>query len=135
MRVIPALLLAIALAAPAAPAFADFVPGDHHPEARGHKPGHGGFHSRGAAYVTSAAQVAGAYDDTPCELVGHIINQVSYDRYTFKDKSGTVVVDIDRKKFRGQEVTPRTVVRLLGEVDSNHGRREVDVDYLEIIRR
>ena len=44
------------------------------------------------------------------------------------------MVDIDQRKFRGQTVTPETQIRIVGEVDYDHGNKEVDVDYLEVLR-
>ncbi len=128
MRKLPILLLVLTLAAPTA-AFAGRCDGWHHDA-----PCPGGFHHQGVARVTQAAQVAGAYEDTPCELIGNLVEQTGYDRYLFRDASGTVVVDIDRKRFRDETVTPDTRVRLVGEVDYDHGRKEVDVDYLEVLR-
>lgn len=135
-RLILIFFLTLGLTLAAAPAMAHRDDGHHSEDGQG-KSGvgrHGGFHSSAVQHVTKAAQVASAYKDTPCDLTGHIINQVSYDRYTFQDDSGTVIVDISRKKFRGQTVTPETLVRLTGEVDYARDSMEVDVDYLEPVR-
>ncbi len=129
-----ALTLALTLAAPAAVSAHQCDEGCRNEDGRHRGPHRGGFHRGGVARVTQAAQVAGALEDTPCELVGNIVEQTGYDRYLFRDASGAVVVDIDRKRFRGETVTPETRVRLVGEVDVDHGRREVDVDYLEVLR-
>lgn len=57
----------------------------------------------GTSTVNSAAQVADAPDDTPCMLEGHIVERVNgeHDKYTFKDATGSVVVEIDDDLFRG----------------------------------
>lgn len=96
----------------------------------------GGFRGpSSASVVKTVAQAAQAYDDTPCELVGNIVDRVSKKRYSFRDESGTIVVEISDKKFRGQDVTAETMVRLVGEVERrHHGEVEVEVDYLEIVR-
>ncbi len=104
------------------------------PQSQGRSSGHGGFHHKGVMRVTEAAQVPGAYIGTPCELTGHLIEQRGYDRYAFRDKSGTVVVDIDRKRFRGQTVTSETLVRIIGQVDLDRDGMGVDVESLEIVR-
>ena len=62
------------------------------------------------------------------------MEQLAPYKYTFRDETGSVVVDIDQRKFRGQTVTPDTRIRIVGEVDYDHGNKEVDVDYLEVLR-
>ena len=126
MRALLTALLVLALATPAMAAFSG--PG------AGNPPAQGGFQGPRSGGVNKAADVARAYDDAHVILEGFIIEQVSHDKYIFRDDTGTVVVDIDRKKFRGQNVTPQTRVRIVGEVDFDHGSKEVDVDYLEVIR-
>ncbi|MDO5536831.1 MAG: NirD/YgiW/YdeI family stress tolerance protein [Desulfovibrionaceae bacterium] len=147
MKLLPALLLACALAFPAA-AQADFVPAGQpaapatQPSAQGggfQGPGNhghsGGFHGPSTHHrVTSAAQASQAWDDTPCELTGNIINHAWKDKYTFRDETGTILVEIHGKQFRGQSVTPESRVRIVGEVDHDDGRVIVDVDYLEVLR-
>ena len=41
------------------------------------------------------------------KLRGNITERLSDDRYTFRDESGTVVVEIDHKRWNGVTVTPR----------------------------
>ena len=126
MRYLMAFALVAALAIPSYAAFTG--PGN-----AGDKGGFKGPAPRDA--ITQAAQVKGAVDDTPVVLEGNIVEKVRKDRYLFRDASGTVVVDIDHKDFRGQEVTPQTKVRLTGEVDSKRNRdNEVDVDRLDVIQ-
>ena len=130
-----ALFLALCLCLCATPALAAFEgPGTApHPQ-YGPQGYQGGFRGPQSAAVTRASQVATAHEDTPCTLTGSIIEQISKNRYLFRDASGTTIVNIGHKKFRGQTVTPKTRIRLVGEVDFDHGGREVDVDYLEIVR-
>lgn len=123
MRHLIALLLVLALSLPA---FAGFEgPGSHRL----------GFSGPGPANVTQAAQVQNARDDAPCMLEGALVERIGKDKYTFRDASGTVTVEIDDHVFGGKTVTPQSRVRLVGEVeDKKHGRpHEVDVRYLEIL--
>ena len=129
MRALLTALLVLALATPAMAAFSG--PGTDTPPP---PPAQGGFQGPKAGGVNKAADVARAHDDAPVTLIGFLVEQLAHDKYLFRDDSGTVVVDIDHKKFRGQNVTPKTRVRIVGEVDVDHGSREVDADYLEIIR-
>lgn len=126
MRYVTAFVLVSALAFPASAAFTG-------PGAEG---GSGGFAGPGPqGGITQAAQVKDAKDDAPVKLEGTLVERLHKDKYTFRDASGTVVVDIDRKDFRGQTVTPETKIRIYGEVDAKWNREnEVDVDRLEVIR-
>lgn len=49
------------------------------------------------------------------KLRGNITERLSDDRYTFRDESGTVVVEIDHKRWNGVTVTPRDKVELRGK--------------------
>lgn len=124
MRYLTAFALVSILAFPASAAFTG-------PGAEG---GAGGFTGPQGG-ITQAAQIKDAKDDTPVTLEGTLVERLHKDKYTFRDASGTVVVDIDHKDFRGQTVTPETKIRIYGEVDTKRNREnEVDVDRLEVIR-
>ncbi len=149
MRTISALVLAAALALPsAAPAAQGGFAGPGNPPQAGQQPsgfsgpGAGGYARPGGFTgptaqgrgVSTAADARNARDDSYCVLEGYIINRISKDHYTFRDQTGTVVVDIDDEDFHGRTVTPETRVRLVGEVDRDFGRVKVDVDHLEVLR-
>lgn len=90
----------------------------------------------GVGTVNTAAQVSKAPDDTPCLLEGHIVERVNgeHDKYTFRDETGSVVVEIDDDLFRGRDIGPADRVRLSGEVDKKTFRaNQVDVEWLEVI--
>ena len=127
-----ALILALFLCLCATPALAAFEGPGTTPGAAQTAP-QGGFKGPQSAAITQASQVATAYEDTQCTLTGSLTEQLSKNRYTFRDASGTTIVNIGKKKFRGQTVTPDTRIRIVGEVDFDHGGREVDVDHLEIV--
>lgn len=101
-------------------------------------PAHAAFQGpNSAASVTTAAQVAKAGDDASCMLQGNIIEKVtgSDDKYRFKDATGTVIVEIDHQIFAGRVVTPSTVVKLYGEVDTSLTKAsKVDVKMMEIVQ-
>lgn len=124
MRFIFAILLTLALAAPAYAAFQG--PGSQ-----------GGFSGPGSqAAGMTVQQAKNLPDDSRVTLTGCIINQLPRDseKYTFKDATGEIVVDIDHKYFRGQNVTPQNTVRITGEVDREFGRGvEIDVKSLEVL--
>ncbi|STD22806.1 protein YgiW [Enterobacter asburiae] len=66
-------------------------------------------------------------DDAWVKLRGNITERLSDDRYTFRDESGTVVVEIDHKRWNGVTVTPQDKVELQGKVDKDWNGFEIDV--------
>ncbi len=73
-------------------------------------------------------------DDTKLTLEGYIINHLKKDKYTFRDNTGTIVIEIDDEDFRGIEVNDKTLVRLHGEVDKDFSHVDFDVDRIEIVK-
>ena len=89
--------------------------------------------------VFTAREVQSLPDDTNVVLEGQIVGRApngKRDEYIFRDNSGTVQVEIDRRKWRGRTVTPKNTVRLWGEVDYKRSanRVEIDVDHLEVVK-
>ncbi len=133
MRYLTTFALILALALPAAAAFSG--PGARPLSEPAPNAKHGGFEGPGARGVTTAAEVKKARDDMHVVLEGRLVERLRGDKYTFRDDSGTVVVDIDDEDFHGRTVTPQTRVRIYGEVDTEWNRpSEVDVDRLEVLR-
>ncbi len=66
-------------------------------------------------------------DDTWVMLQGNIEQRIGDETYTFRDATGTLTVDIDRKRWNGQTVTPKDKVQLEGKVDKDWNSLEVDV--------
>lgn len=131
MRYLISCLLVLCLALPA------FAAGGYH--GPGPDPGRGGgYHGPGDRHgVDTVREAKGARDDTNVVLTGHIVSRVrgSHDKYLFRDKTGEIVVDIDRRVFGGRDVDHRTLVRLFGEVDRDLLKPvKVDVKRLEILR-
>lgn len=128
MRLIMSLLLTAVLATPAFAAFEG-------PGAGGNP---GGFQGPGAmGNETNVQAVKNMRDDTWVTLTGNVVSKVpgSKDKYTFKDASGEIIVEIDNKYFRGQTVTPANTVRITGEVDKDFPRPvEIDVKRIEVIK-
>ena len=92
-----------------------------------------GYTGPGAQAITTVAAARQAPDDSMVTLEGYITRRINNDDlYEFKDKTGTITVDIDHKKWPGQ-VTDKTKVRLYGEVDKNLVSVEIDVDRVEIV--
>jgi uncharacterized protein (TIGR00156 family) len=97
----------------------------------------GGFSGPDNRRLVTAAEVAELSDETSVRLVGYIVETVGDESYTFKDDSGTVVVEIDSEDWNGLEVTPDVKVEILGEVDRDYDsnnrigvpwRRSIEID-------
>ncbi len=87
----------------------------------------GGFTGPGPSLV-SVAQAKSMRDDTHVALRGYIIQGLGDEKYTFKDDSGTVTVEIDDHKWGGLKVGPTDLVEIYGEVDKEWTFVEIDVD-------
>ncbi|WP_272575317.1 YgiW/YdeI family stress tolerance OB fold protein [Providencia sp. PROV273] len=94
----------------------------------------GGFVATAQA-VTTVVQAKELPDDAWVSLEGHIVKQIGKELYEFKDSTGSIAVDIDDRRWRGQVVTPETKVRLDGEIDKEWTSLEVDVKRVTIINK
>ncbi|MBF7142105.1 MULTISPECIES: NirD/YgiW/YdeI family stress tolerance protein [Pseudomonas] len=90
-----------------------------------------------AAAVDTAKAATAAPDDTPAVLEGHIVKKLAIqgrdNRYEFKDATGTIQLDIDNDKWPS-DVTDQQRVRVIGEVDMDNGKQEVDVDVIQVLK-
>ena len=86
----------------------------------------GGFSGPSAA-LTTVDKVKSMSDDTWVMLQGNIEQRVGDETYTFRDASGTLTVEIDKKRWNGQTITPKDKVQLEGKVDKEWSSVEVDV--------
>ncbi|WP_446424265.1 NirD/YgiW/YdeI family stress tolerance protein [Mailhella sp.] len=123
--ILPALLLA-------APALAAFEGAPAAPASVG------GFQgpSYGPAAVDTVAKALKAKDDTPCVLEGHIVSSgPERERYIFKDSTGQMVIELDDDLFAGRTVTPSSIIRIYGELDTRFARdAEVEVERFDILK-
>jgi len=93
-----------------------------------------GFDGPGAtSRLVTVPSISEMRDDTKVTIEGYLIKQIREEHYIFKDNSGEIEVEIDDEDFRGAKVTPKTKVRIVGEVDKDWNSITVDVDYLEIL--
>jgi uncharacterized protein (TIGR00156 family) len=68
-------------------------------------------------------------------LEGRILSAAKeHEEYVFQDKTGKIIIELDDDLFQGRTVTPETVIRIWGEVDTKLGRdSEVEVDRFVLI--
>lgn len=93
----------------------------------------GGF-SGPSATNTTVDKVKNMRDDAYVTLQGSIVEQLGHDTYTFRDSTGTITVDIDSKRWKGQNITPQDKVQIEGEVDKDWNSVEVDVKNITKIK-
>lgn len=55
--------------------------------------------------------------DEHIKVKGYIIKQINKDTYEFKDNTGTILVDIDKKKLPTKPFDDKTELILIAEVD------------------
>lgn len=60
---------------------------------------------------------------------------LSGDHYLFRDASGTVNVEIDRKYWNGGTVSPEDKVEIQGKIDKERNKICVDVKQISKINR
>ncbi|WP_257812234.1 YgiW/YdeI family stress tolerance OB fold protein [Aggregatibacter actinomycetemcomitans] len=105
------------------------------PKMEHHKKGdfkRGGFVNTNQT-VSKASEAGSWQDDQYIILQGNIVKQVGKDDFIFKDASGEIQVEIERKAWRGQDVSPSDEVKLYGEVDKSWNKTEVDIERVEKI--
>ena len=89
------------------------------------------------AQADTVAKALTLGDDAPVVLTGNIVSQVAgkKDKFIFKDATGEVRMEIDRKVFAGQSVTPADTVRIVGKVDKDLGKDvKIEAKSLEIVK-
>lgn len=132
MKYLRTFAILAALAAPVAFALpAQAGPMDKAPKA-------GGFSGPvSGAQADTVAKALTLGDDAPVVLTGNIVSQVAgkKDKFIFKDATGEVRMEIDRKVFAGQSVTPENTVRIIGKVDKDLGKDvKIEAKSLEIVK-
>lgn len=92
----------------------------------------GGFNGLSDAFTTveHAKQLR---DDSDVILRGRIERHLSGKKYLFKDESGSITIEISRKKWNGLTVGPNDLVEIYGEVDKDWNSIEIDVDFIKKI--
>lgn len=92
----------------------------------------GGFEGPGVQHalttVREALNSSKFSDDVRVKLTGFVINSLGDDKYTFRDETGEITVEIDNDKWFGLKATPTVKVIIDGEIDNEFIGKEIDVD-------
>lgn len=88
----------------------------------------GGFQSQPKNMtINNVNSALNAKDNTPVTLVGSIIEQIDDNEYLFKDNSGTIQIEVDKKAWNGQTITPQDTIEIRGKIDKDHKKTEIEV--------
>lgn len=89
----------------------------------------GGF--RGPSQqVSTAEQAKQMSDEKKVRLRGYIVQSLGGEDYLFQDETGTIAIEIDYKRWRGQIITPDDLVELYGEIDKDWKSIAIDVKHV-----
>lgn len=78
--------------------------------------------------TVTVEQLKNLPDDTIVLLTGNIADSLGDSKYTFRDRTGEITVEIDRKAWGNLQVSETDTVEISGEVDVERGRIIVDVN-------
>ncbi len=94
----------------------------------------GGF-VHGDMQISTVKAAMDMKDDAMVSLKGNIEKQIKKDKYMFKDATGSMVVEIDKKVWNGQTVSPADTVILTGEIDKDFDKAKLEVDTLTKVNK
>ena len=66
-------------------------------------------------------------------LEGQIVRKIDNEHYEFKDATGTVKIEIDKKRLPAKGLDTNAKVRLSGEVDVKKTGVEIEVKKVEVL--
>ena len=81
--------------------------------------------------VVTVKQALNMKDDANVQLKGYVVKSVGDEKYEFRDKTGSITVDIDDELWMGKAISAKMPVVIIGEVDIDYKpmkRVEIDVD-------
>jgi len=84
--------------------------------------------------TTTVKSVDDMNDDDKVILEGYIIKEIRSEHYTFKDSTGEIEIELDNEDFRGVKVTPKTKVKIQGEIDKDWTSTTIDVNHVELVK-
>lgn len=74
-------------------------------------------------------------DDSHVVLRGKIEKSLGDEKYVFKDKTGSIQIEIDDDDWNGLEVSPEDLVEISGEVDTHMMKpTDIDVDSIRLVK-
>lgn len=89
---------------------------------------HGGFKDSVAPKKATVAEILKMNNNSYISVQGNIVKRISDDKYSFKDNTGTITVEIDDDKWGGVNAGTQDKLELIGEVEKKYNTTELDVD-------
>ena len=78
--------------------------------------------------VKTVADALNANDNTPVRLDGQIVKQIGKKDFLFKDASGKEIqIEVNKKAWNGETIAPQDNIQIIGKVDKEWNKTEVDV--------
>lgn len=102
------------------------VPVSGLPEVRGGENEH-----RGQIFNVTVEQAKTLPDDAKVLLTGNITESLGDEKYIFRDSTGEITVEIERKLLREISVSENGIVEISGEVDVERRQIIIDVENIE----
>ena len=82
--------------------------------------------------TVTVSQARALPDDTLVILTGNIVQSLGRERYTFRDATGDITIEVDRNLWLLLDLTvnPNDRIEIRGEIDIEKRVTEIDVKYL-----
>lgn len=81
--------------------------------------------------LKSVQELANAQDNAPVRIDGQIVKQLDKKHFTFKDASGAETqIEVSKKAWNGQTISPTDNVQIIGKVDKEWNKTEVEVKHI-----
>ncbi|GHV88758.1 TIGR00156 family protein [Spirochaetia bacterium] len=95
--------------------------------------GPGAGTANGLVQTVTVSQARGLPDRTLVILTGTIVQSIGREKYTFRDSTGDITVDIDRELWTllGISVSATDRVEIGGKIDVEKRLVEIDVKYIK----
>lgn len=77
---------------------------------------------------STVAEALKMNDNTYVMVQGNIEKRISDDKYSFKDSTGSITVEIDDDKWNGLMVNSSDLLELKGEIEKKFNSVKLDVD-------
>jgi uncharacterized protein (TIGR00156 family) len=89
-----------------------------------------GYRGPGANAVT-VETAKSMRDDTPVTLRGKLEQFLGDEKYLFTDDTGSIVIEIDNRLWRGISVDQNDTVEITGEIDKGFTKIEVEASSIK----
>jgi uncharacterized protein (TIGR00156 family) len=87
----------------------------------------------GQAQTVTVSQAGSLPDNSLVILTGNIVQALGREKYTFRDATGDITIDIDRELWilTGLSISPNDRVEIGGKLDVERRRTKLDVKYIK----